>query len=312
MSCANDFRVKDKHYSNINYKIPCRWCINCRVDRRTQWEQRAEYEFKKHISGAFVTFTYEDEQLPIAQGNDGKLRATLNYNDVRKYIERLRKYIERHPETQNILRQKDFSYIGVGEYGQNGEFWNRPHYHILFMGLDFYANEKLFRKEWGKGLIDSLPILNGGIRYVLKYIDKQIMGKENKFENYGRYRLEEPKQFQSLGFGNGLYLNNQEEAIKNKGYIQNGMKKIYIPQYYKNKLGIQKDERKSNKEKIQSLKNYYKTKEIPDLNKIWDFKKYNEQKEELNREFMKFYKTKERELIERARNSGESAYILRS
>ena len=100
------------------------------------------------------------------------------------------------------------------------------------------------------------------------------MGKDNKFENYGRYRLEEPKQFQSTGFGSGLYLNNQEEAIKNKGYIQNGMKKIYIPQYYKNKLGIQTDERRSNQEKIESLKNYYKNKKIDDINKIWDYNKY--------------------------------------
>ncbi len=237
MACANDkFYIKDTHYKNINYKIPCRWCINCRVDRRNEWKARAEYEFKKHISGAFVTFTYNEMFIPLVKGNDGKIRATIKKKDAQDFIERLRKKIQKEPE--NILRQKNFTYLGVSEYGENGKIFDRPHYHILFFGLDYLYNKQLFLEEWKNGFIDSIPILNGGINYVLKYMDKQIMGKQARFENYGRYRLEEPKQFQSKGFGNELYYNNTKNIQENNGKIKSGMKYIQVPQYYKNKMKI--------------------------------------------------------------------------
>lgn len=309
MACAKNFYIKDTHYSNINYKIPCRYCMNCRIDRRRQWKDRAEYEFKKHISGAFVTFTYNDAFLPIVIGNDEKARATLRKNDAQKLIERIRKQIERHPEKENILRQKDFTYIGVGEYGENGQIFDRPHYHILFMGLDFAYNKKLFLDEWKYGFIDALPILNGGINYVLKYMDKQIMGKEAIFENFGRYGLEAPKQFQSKGFGNELYYKNYENALKHNGNIKSGMKNIIVPPYYKQKMGIITNQRENTDKQVLELRNYYKNKKILNPNKTITYKEYQYQKNELQREYQQLYERREQNLLAKASLNGEKVYI---
>ncbi len=310
MACANkNFYIKDTHYNNINYKIPCRYCMNCRIDRRRQWKDRAEYEFKKHISGAFVTFTYNDMYIPLIQGNDEKARATLKKKDVQDFIERIRKHIERNPKKQNILRQKDFTYIGVGEYGENGQIFDRPHYHILFMGLDFRYNKQLFLDEWKNGFIDALPILNGGIDYVLKYMDKQIMGKEAIFENYGRYGLEAPKQFQSKGFGNELYYKNYENAEAHNGTIKSGMKTIMIPQYYKQKMGIITNQRENTEKQVIELKNYYKMKKLENPNHTVTYKEYMRQKNELQREYSKIYERREQELLAKASLSGEKVYI---
>lgn len=306
MGCANNFMIKDKKTSQI-YKIPCRYCINCREDRRREWEARANYEFKKHISGTFLTLTYDDFYLSelLRTGNDELTRASLNYEDPRKFLRNIKNEIKKEPKKQNILRQENFSYIGIGEYGENGKIWDRPHWHILIFGLDFKYNQKLYEEKWDKGLIDSKPILKGGINYVLKYMDKQIMGKKGKWENYKRYNVEPPRQFQSLGFGSGLYIENMENM--ENGAIKDGQKKIYVPQYYKNKLGIKTDERKTTEEKIENLKNYNKKIENP-------YKKMNEReylyiKGEIENEQLKINKIRERNSLARAEKNGEKIYI---
>lgn len=309
MACANpEFKIKSSHYSNINYKIPCRRCINCRIDRQNMWVDRCTYEFKKRISGAFVTFTYDDEHLYnelLVKGNDEKIRASLKIDHARKFIERIRKYIENHEEIQNILCQKDFTYCGVGEYGNNGEIFDRPHFHILFFGLDFKYCESLFKKEWQKGFIDSLPILNGGIRYVLKYMDKQIIGKQDIWENYKRWRLEEPKQFQSKGLGSELYYKNYNNAQKNNGTIKNGMKKIMIPTYYKNKMGIRTSEIENNKEAVRKIYEYERIKEP----KIFT-KNYERDKERLQTKLEEINKRKCRNLYQMKINMGEPVFNI--
>lgn len=310
MSCGNEkFYIKSTHYQNKWYKIPCRQCILCRIDKRKMWQERCYYEFKKLKSGAFVTFTYNDEYLfteCLRTGNDKKTRASLNYEHVSKFIENLRNYIKNHKEKQNILMQPNFKYLGVGEYGTKGEIFDRPHYHILFFGLDFKYCKKLFEEKWKMGFIDSLPILNGGINYVLKYMDKQIIGKNAIMENYKKYRLEPPKQFQSKGLGAELYYNNYEQAQKNNGIIYNGFKTIIIPQYYKNKLEISSHEKANNHQKLEYLKNYNIKLENP--NKIFNQKQYDKSKLKINNEMEKINRKKLENLYHKAINNGEAVF----
>lgn len=307
MSCANEnFYIKDTHFWNVNYKIPCRWCVNCRVDRKKQWIERCNYEFKNKVSGAFVTFTYSDEYLPLVKGNDERIRATLRINDARKFIERLRKYIENHETENNILRQKEFTYLGIGEYGLNGEIFDRPHFHILFFGLDFYYNKKLFEQEWKMGLIDSLPILQGGIAYVLKYIDKQVMGKEARYNNYYRWGLEAPKQFNSKGLGSNLYLDEFENAQRNNGVIKYGMKEIIVPQYYKNKTLMKIDNKKNIKKTVENLKKYDRNIKEPIF---WSYDKMQKEMCAINKLSNEIYKIREKNLLARMQANGEQIYI---
>lgn len=301
MACASNFRIKDSHYSNINYKIPCRYCLNCRVDKRNEWEVRANYEFKQKISGAFVTFTYDNNHLYsiLKLGNDGKIRPTIKYKDAKKFIQRLRKKIINMPKNWSALMRPDFTYLGVGEYGQNGELFDRPHFHILFFGLDHKYCEKLFYEEWQNGFIDSLPILAGGIRYVLKYMDKQIMGRENQWEQYGRYGLEPPKQFQSKGLGSDIYQEKWESGNIKNGMIVDGMRDYPIPMYYRNKLGIFTNERENNDKKVKRLQEYYNIKQIANPNRQIKWHKYEMEKEELAREFQTLVERREEILYQK-------------
>lgn len=159
------------------------------------------------------------------------------------------------------------------------------------------------------GFIDALPILNGGINYVLKYMDKQIMGKQAIFENYTRYGLEPPKQFQSKGFGNELYYKNYENAEKHNGTIKSGLKNIIVPQYYKQKMGIITNQRENTEKQVAELRNYYKNKKIDNPNKTITYKDYMQQKNELQREYNKIYERREENLLAKASLNGEKVYI---
>lgn len=231
MSCANPFTTYHDYTLSSGYKItkyydvPCGYCLNCRKDKQNYYIDRANYEYCKRITASFVTFTYDDINLidrcavhddngrliyDVANNGDKVLRATLNYTDLTNFIQNIRKYIQNHPKIQNIMCQPDFSYLYCGEYGDS---WNRCHFHILFFGLDFAYCKKLIFEQWKYGFIDVLPLLDGGIRYVTKYMDKQTFGylAEEQFDNKG---LARPKIRMSQGFGKGLFLDNLDDIVK--------------------------------------------------------------------------------------------------
>ena len=45
-----------KSFNECDYiEVPCRYCLNCRVDRQNELVDRAEYEYINYGCGAFVT-----------------------------------------------------------------------------------------------------------------------------------------------------------------------------------------------------------------------------------------------------------------
>lgn len=227
MACAHPFLMRpvSKVWKGaVRYQsqyVPCGWCLNCRKDRQNYFIDRAEYEYKTRLTGAFVTFTYDqlhllDECLvkdgfghPIVE-KDGRYRATLRFDHLEHFIDSIRKYVLRHTEIQGVLCQPDFSYMYVGEYG---DVFGRPHYHVLFFGLDFAFCEKIIFSRWTRGFIDVLPILEGGIKYVTKYMDKQSHGALAK-EQFDFKGLARPKLRCSRGFGKGLLLDNLKDIVE--------------------------------------------------------------------------------------------------
>lgn len=248
MSCAKPVMYFNKHVWNSNPYLylrypngvptPCRWCLNCRVDKRNQWSDRAKWEYKKRLTGSFVTVTYNDIWLALKSKRSpktGNIVAPLDYSDVRKFIQRIRAHLKYHKEMTGVLAQKDFSYIYVGEYGTNGSAFDRPHFHILFFGLDFAMCKKLFADKWQFGFIDVLPILDGGINYVLKYMDKQLYG-EQAVEHYDKNLLSRPKQVSSMSFGSSLYSENKKYIETHNYSYKSGKVDRPLPPYYKRKL----------------------------------------------------------------------------
>ena len=234
MSCCQPFSIPNPYYArlygnklqgypNATLSIPCGWCLNCRKDRQNYFADRAKYEYKKRLTAAFVTFTYDDYHLftdclpntdwvEYIEGTDVPY-TTLNYDDLTRFIENIRKYIQKHTDLHNVLCQPDFSYMYVGEYG---DVFNshRPHFHVLFFGLDFAYCKKIFMDKWKKGLIDVLPVLNGGIEYVTKYMDKQLHGSL-AVQEYDNHFIARPKLRCSNGFGKGLLTDNIKDITDN-------------------------------------------------------------------------------------------------
>lgn len=228
MACCNtDFLRYNYSHGYIHYyQIPCGYCLNCRKDKQQYLIDRAQYEYKKRLTASFVTFTYDDnwnlDRCAVLNPNGGfeydvkngetVPRFTLKYDDLTNYIQNIRHYIKNHPDIQNVMCQPDFSYMYVGEYG---DVFNRNHFHVLFFGLDFAYCKKLLFEQWKYGFIDVLPLLDGGISYVTKYLDKSLYG-ELAFQAYDAKGLARPKIRMSVGFGKGLLTDNIKD-IKDNG-----------------------------------------------------------------------------------------------
>lgn len=125
----------------------------------------------------FVTLTYADSVLPDS--------GTLNPDDVKKYIKRLRK------NTGVKLR-----YFLVGEYGEKT---HRPHYHIIFftnggikwelppphkkMGQNAIINSDFHRCWLRDSIVDAriIPSMDDGIsiaRYCAGYVLKKLTSEK--------------------------------------------------------------------------------------------------------------------------------------
>lgn len=218
------------------YSVPCGWCLNCRVDRRNWLTDACNYEFSKFGCGAFVTFTYDDYHLPfVSDPTDNSVKMSLSKNDFKLFLYRLRSNIRSKfgPNFTSKTVNSRFKFLCVGEYG---DVFKRPHYHCLFFGLDFLACKKIFLASWKNGLIDSLPIQNGGIRYVLKYCDKQLHGDSLKKE-FTAHNLEAPFLRKSIRLGFGL-LSDNLDFIQNNNFCYKSSHNLLrpIPAYYRQKF----------------------------------------------------------------------------
>lgn len=255
MACAHPLTIRPRYrewtQSNLvtysyfprDYQVPCGYCVNCRKDYQNYIIDRANYEYCKRLTAAFVTVTYDDihlidrcavtDQFGFVYDTNSKgekcIRTSLNYDDITHFISSIRSHIYRHPEIHNILCQPDFAYLYCGEYG---DCFGRCHAHFLFFGLDFAYCKKIFQSKWKFGLIDVLPLLDGGINYVLKYLDKEVKF-DLAVEKYDRHLLARPARFASIGFGASLYYDNVKDIKSNGMTYQSGQVRRPVPPYYK-------------------------------------------------------------------------------
>lgn len=222
-----------KFYDNIYqygtrklYPVPCHFCEGCRIDRRSLWERRITSEFVKYRS-AFVTLTYDDFHLPW---NRGSALPTVRMKDVSKWLDNFRHQVRKIPVLPRFSTY-DFKVVFVSEYGSATK---RPHYHGLILGLDWLYFKDLIRKTWHNGLVDVGPIRRGGIRYILKYMDKSPVGQYalSEFFDVG---LESPRFLFSPGIGKDFFL-SQIDNICEYGCAKIGSRLVPIPSYWKNKL----------------------------------------------------------------------------
>lgn len=222
----------EKHKSIWRYQaIPCGHCVACRLKYSAEWATRIMCECQKSEHNYFVTLTYDEINLPIAESanyndtefqNDGTWRGTLYPKDVEVFINSLRKKLERN--NHNGLK-----YFYCGEYCPTSE---RPHYHMILMNcpLDikqFYSfkvdnktqklhwKSKELEKLWNKGFIDIGEVEWSSAAYVARYCMKKLTNETDKTIYYSQGKLPEfVRMSRRPGIGAEYFNRNVKEIYK--------------------------------------------------------------------------------------------------
>lgn len=234
----------DKGRGIHELKLPCSQCIGCRLNHAEGWAIRMIHEAQLHDENSFLTLTYSDENLPI--------NGSLQYEDVTKFIKKLRKVLSLTPYKNKI------KYFRVGEYGEN---FSRPHYHIILFGFNFsyqlkYKNKinekKLLRTKphnyysscllndlWTFGRCEIGDVNYNTCMYVAKYITKKVNGQQKqahyeRLNEFGEYiQLEQEKSSMSRKNAIGKeWLQKYYTDVYPKDFCVHEGRKLKIPKYY--------------------------------------------------------------------------------
>lgn len=260
MACDSPLSIRynpplDDGTGRLIYYFPadCGKCLKCLIKRKAQWSYRLTEEKRESFSAYFVTLTYNEKNLPWADG-----KATINKNDHYEFIRNLR--LLENPKrlgkrlaisteeylraTRNIKEEGDLKYYGCYEYGDQ---FGRPHGHyILFNVRDIdniriaWSNSVLVKEGRKKvrvftdqkGIVEIDPDVNvNNIDYVLKY-----MIKENYKDDQEQQR---ELSFMSKGLGlcvaDPAFRKSIQRTDVNQVVNQRGSK-IPLPRYYRKKF----------------------------------------------------------------------------
>lgn len=216
-------------------QVPCGCCRECLDTISREWAFRILQEASRFENNYFITFTYNDENLPLDYMLDEKF-----FQDFNK---KFKVYLKRKG------LKSDFRFYGVGEYGSKGA---RPHYHCIYFNLDLndlkyeYTDEqgnlhfssKLIEDVYGKGFVDIGSVDVGSACYVARYCEKKR--RLNKSEKEEKKKNGIVPEFSSMsrrpGIGAGAF-NAMLEDFKN-GVYSHFVKgsKFSLPLYYSRKI----------------------------------------------------------------------------
>lgn len=226
MSCLFKYKIGKVDITNKPLTVPCGRCFHCQLIKQHYLTDRMFCSWIYHEFNSFVTFTYDDNNLVIPEGC---LNPTLVPSHLRGYIDNLKHIVEH-----------SFEYFGCGEYGDR---FGRPHYHVLFFGLDYKFYEKFFANSWKYGSIKVLPVVQSSFNYVSKYL---LSGQSEKLAKYFDYGIEKPFSVMSRGLGLRAVMDNLD-SLDSDGFVTVKGKKISVNRYYFNKLVHHSDKTVSNR-----------------------------------------------------------------
>ena len=224
----------------VHQCIPCGHCWSCKLNYSAQWATRIMAEVKESEHNYFITLTYDDEHIPIAETleyngniyeNDGTWSGTLYEKDTQTFLNSLRKHFERKGNT-------GIKYYYCGEYGTETL---RPHYHMILMNCplnltQFYGThvDKNYKahwksheieKYWTKGMIDICEVEWSCAAYVARYCMKKISDKVDKMDYINIGKVPEfVRMSRRPGIGAKYYEEHKDEIYKNDGIIMRTIK----------------------------------------------------------------------------------------
>lgn len=209
-----------------NAELPCGRCIGCRIEKSREWAIRCVHEASMHDANAFLTLTYNDENLP----GDGSLVPS----HLTGFIKSLRNRLDYRGGPQ-------IRYFGCGEYGEQ---FARPHYHLLLFGYDFQEDKKhwqnsngiaLYRSEflesvWTKGHSSIGDLTFESAAYCARYVTKKITGEKSEDHYQGKHP-EFLRCSNRPGIGQSWYQQYYRDLYP-KDFITHRGKKFRVPRYY--------------------------------------------------------------------------------
>lgn len=192
----------------------CGHCRACRIKKRLEWSTRISDEIRSTGRKAlFVTLTYDEEHINGSR--------SLSKHDLQSYFKRLRYY------------GLQFKYFAAGEYGPRT---NRPHYHIIFIGLT-KADVRIIFQAWGKcrpvGFRAKQITDTRCIKYTCGYTAKKLGSHYNaRFIRQNPGRIPE-FQLSSSGIGKAFAL----AVLKDTPYLYRDGHETIPPRYYRKITG---------------------------------------------------------------------------
>lgn len=236
--CLTPITLK-REYNTIDgsthMQVPCGKCVNCVQRRVSEWAFRLEEENKASLSSAFLTLTYDDENLVYSENG----YPTLSTKDHQNFMKSLRKYISKN---QKLFREKyrnlKITYYAIGEYGTESY---RPHYHYIIFNLPFklIEDESIIEHIWKKGRIQVAKCTGASIRYCCGYVNKRAT---NDYEAVGTQESDDrlpETSYMSKGIGKAWLtqemIRYQQQVLNPFITLQNGEKRA-TPRYFRYKL----------------------------------------------------------------------------
>lgn len=217
--CLYPVSVQDKDSGGV-MQVPCGRCINCRLNRASEWSNRIQLEARLHKDVYFCTLTYNEKNLPK--------NGTLVKKDLQDFFKRLRREVE----------PLKFRYYSVGEYGEQ---YHRPHYHFILFGIPFTLLRQSIQKTWLFGFFRVDNFGNGAAQYVSRYVTKKLTGDKSKLYKDKGIIPEFSLMSRRPGIGYG-WLEQKKDLIKKEKCIKIRNKVVPIPRYFYNKLDFSEDE----------------------------------------------------------------------
>lgn len=211
--------------------IPCGKCEGCKIDKANDWATRCYLEAQNHTKNAFITLTYNKDNLP-----KGK---TLLKADLQKFWKRLRKHVA----------PTKLSYFACGEYGL---ITKRPHYHAAVfnywpddaqpykrndVGDMLYTSAEL-EKIWGKGYVIIGNLTYESACYIARYVYKKAFGAEKELKKGQLPEFITSSKRPAIAKDYYFEPYKWLKIIRNNGVLipsKNGVKLKPIPQYLRQK-----------------------------------------------------------------------------
>lgn len=198
-----------------------------------------------HTHNTFVTLTYKDEELRLAEDQE----PTLQPRDVQLWLKKFR-------EAVSPLRIRFFA---VGEYGETS---HRPHYHVIIFGWrgcsryrtrralgtnrpdpeSCCAQCRLVFDTWGLGNIELGEVNPKSASYIAQYTVKKMTGRDDprlfkRHPEFARMSLRPGIGAESLWeVANTMLRVNLEDRDDVPNVIQHGDRILPLGRYLRRKL----------------------------------------------------------------------------